>query len=267
MIVNVSSVNLFNKCPRMWSYRVLGYSDPETLAREQGTLWHECCANEAPPPETAPGWMHAAWEAKEKWMLEHPDVQVMANELELSAPFQGSLLRGRLDRLIKWNGTYWHWQWKTAAASKNVGVYTRLISRSFHEHAYRFLAIHHGWTPYGGSFLAVARKLSDAALDRGESPLFVTPLPTSSNNAALLEDLATHIAAMAPWEAQILAGGALPPQNPEACGGFYGNSPCHFIDVCDGRVDLTALARRDVPVPVCQGPSPGGPGDVVPPAA
>jgi len=208
--------------------------------------------------------MLAAWEAAQAWQAAHPEVEVIGNEMELEAPFGRHTLKGRLDRIVRWNGLYWHWQWKTAAANKNLEAYTRLIARSFHEHGYRHLAIHAGYVPYGGSWLGVARKHSQAALDRGENPLFVTPLPTGSNNASLLADLETHIDAMAEWETKALAGGALPPQAPEHCGGFYGNSPCHFLDVCDGRVGLTAVAPRVFPVHVRQ-EAPRDPGNALPP--
>lgn len=266
MIINISSVNLFLECQRKWGYRVLEHSEPETQAMADGTLWHDCCAKGTPPPETAPQWMHAAWEAHLAWHADHPDIEFLGNEVELEAPFGSHTLKGRLDGIVKWNGLYWHWQHKTVPQGKNLALYSRLIARSFHEHGYRHLAIHAGYEPYGGSWLECARKLSNAALDRGEGSLFVTPLPTTANNAGLLRDLETHIDRMAEWESRILAGGELPPQVPDACGGFHGNSPCHFLDVCDDRVGLAALTSRHVPLLVRKEPA-GGPGDVVPPAA
>jgi hypothetical protein len=81
---------------------------------------------------------------------------------------------------------------------------------------------------------------------------------------ALLKDLITHIDAMEAWiprathplglnmtmTAMVYTHPppkpkGLPPQNPSACGGKYGNKLCQYIDACEGRADISSYPEMD----------------------
>lgn len=251
MRLNVSSVKLYQTCPRKWWYSVEGHTEAETEAQRDGILWHKCVELMEAPPAEAPAWMRASFTSLVRWYEEHPEVEIIASEVELEAPFGKHTLTGRLDRVVRWNGSYWHWQNKSVAQGRNPALYIRLLGRSFHENAYGFLARPH-FSPYGGSIIALARKLSQAALARQSDPLVVEPVPTRHYNDMMLKDLerlmdqmqseAERVQAAAVWERPYL-----PPQNPDACGGMYGNSACYMLEECEsGRMGPLAAASRPV---------------------
>lgn len=264
MVVNISQVNDFLHCPRYWWWRYVARRGHDAPALEPddpldlGLLWHRVAAGEEALPLEAPSWMVKAHEALLAWERAHPDVLTMGNELKLEAPFGHHTLMGRLDRLVIWGGKAWHFQHKTIDPSKPLHVYKRFIARSFHEHAYAYLVCSTAGidqTAYGGTILACARKLSDRKL-LTDNPFSVEYLPLE-NHRERLDDLVKVVDIMAarlpraePSFATASAwsltqplhrtSGYIPPQNPNACAGPYGNKLCQYIDACDGRSPIEA---------------------------
>jgi hypothetical protein len=275
MVVNISQVESFLECPRLWWWKYhlkrghdegrASYDTDGSNALDVGKLWHRVAAGEEALPLDAPLWMVRAYESLLAWEDAHKDVTTIGNELELRATLESHVLVGRLDRLVSWRGKLWHFQHKTIAPSKPLGVFKRLIARSFHEVAYAYLVCNTSEIPlsnYGGTILAVVRKLSDKSLALQE-PFSVEYLPLSGY-MELVKNLKTHIDAMESWippsyhpfGLNITATAValinpprkpkgLPPQNPSACGGKYGNKLCQYIDACEGRADISSYPQLD----------------------
>lgn len=247
MRTNISSVQAYLECPRLWYYKYVlkrGIeSDSEAL--RLGTIWHQICADERDIELSDPEWMHAALTEFDLWKLEHPEVKFLGVEVEMEAELGGHTLIGRLDSLIEWNGKLWHGQHKSTAATTNIPIFSKLISRSFHEHGYRKMVEDKYHKPYGGTILFIAKKLSDKAISEGKSPFMVEFLPITPGSA-LLDDLATFIGLMessAHCASQWQELGWLPPQNPDACGGRFKNHLCEYIDVCEGKMKIEEMGE------------------------
>lgn len=264
MRTNISAVMLFQECPRKWYYKyILGRGEEKASdALSDGKLWHAVCAGEIPLPPDAPDWMGRAHEELEAWVAAHPDVEILGNEIPLERALGRHFIFGRLDRLVRWNGKLWHWQHKTLSGTVPIPVYTRMVARSYHEHAYKYLvgAQRNGETfataPYGGTILAIARKVTQNPR-RGEpkNPLVVEYL-SLPDSGPMLKDLISVIDLMdryAPPPSSAggtgipltLSSALQPPQNPGACGGAFRNSLCEYIDVCDMRRSITTMGTID----------------------
>lgn len=254
MKTNISAVQAYLECPRLWYHKYIlkrGIeSDSEAL--RLGTIWHQICADEREIELSDPEWMHSALTEFDLWKLEHPEVKFLGVEVEMEAELGGHTLIGRLDSLIEWNGKLWHGQHKTTAATTNIPIFTKLISRSFHEHGYRLMVEQKYGKPYGGTILFIAKKLSDKAISEGKSPFMVEFLPITPGSA-LLDDLKRIIDRMCPDSIapnQFMDPGeesnwGLPVQNPDACGGRFKNHLCEYIDVCEGKMSIKEMGEVD----------------------
>jgi hypothetical protein len=225
--------------------------------------------------EEDPLWMKAGYDAWLVWKekAKKDGFEFLAKELELEAPLGPHTIFGRLDALVRWNGRLWHLQHKTLSPSVPIPTYQRLVARSWHEHAYQHLigrAVHvmvsdlaYSEEPYGGTLLVICRKLSDKSIskrmeelaeagnpfagvhmgmdrsnmwDGNTSNLDISylPLPQHEDTMNDLWSLMSHIE-----ESGALIGGsasqAWPIGNSSMCAGYYRNSLCPYIDVCDGH--------------------------------
>jgi len=252
MRTNISAIQTYLECPRMWYHKYILKRGIETdsEALRLGTTWHQICASERDIELSDPEWMHAALTEFDLWKEDHPEVKFLGVEVEMSCQLGIHTLIGRLDSLIEWNGKFWHGQHKTTAATTNIPIFSKLISRSFHEHGYRKMIEAEGGKPYGGTILFIAKKLTDKALSEGKSPFSVEYLPIHGD---LTNDLAIHINNMeyalhciAKYEAEDDKWAEwLPPQNPDSCGGRFKNHLCDYIDVCEGKMKIEAMGSID----------------------
>lgn len=245
--VNVSAIESFQRCQRLWYHKYVlrrGYAE-ESKALVDGITWHRLMEQVAAGGEayvTTP-WMQQGLLEWIAWRNEN-NIEILATELELRRLLLPDVtLVGRLDALVRWNGRLWHLQHKTLAASAPVPVYQVLAARAHHEHAYRFLLEPHE-PVYGGAYagvlLAVCRKLSAAAIARGEHVMHVAFVPLAGDHAERMRELEALVRVMQLVHEPPLVHGP-PPQNPSACGGAYRNRLCEYIDVCNGRLSPDVL--------------------------
>ncbi len=252
MKTNISAIQAYLECPRLWYYKYIEKRGIETdsEALRLGTIWHQICAEERDIELSDPEWMHSALTEFDLWKEEHPEVKFLGVEVEMSCQLGSHTLIGRLDSLIEWNGKLWHGQHKTTAATTNIPIFSKLISRSFHEHGYRRMVEDKYGKPYGGTILFIAKKLTDKALSEGKSPFSVEYLPIHGDLTHDIKRIIDRMAADSvvpnvfsdPGEE---SNWGLPYQNPDSCGGRFKNHLCDYIDVCEGRMKLETMGEID----------------------
>lgn len=290
MRVNVSAVKSFQRNPRRWWYEYSLKRIPKTrtVALDVGTAVHRVLADhflgrEMPTALNAGRayvydmrqtmLTHAQFEAAEDLVKEWEglvplleawtskyEVQTVKVEEELWKQLPGSehVLYGTPDRVVRWNGAFWHVQNRTLSGSTPIAPYLRAASLNLHELAYAWLIREHGMIPYGGTLFNIIRKLK--LMGAKGKPLhapeecFVQefiPLTEDHINAAIAEITRTA-RAMSDYIAH-------PPASicTEACVlGRYGNSLCPYFDVCMGEASLedeSLFVNRDETPPPLSG--------------
>lgn len=245
--LNISALNLYLTCPRKWynAYVLERGSGAVSKALEDGRRWHTIMETGEAPADTEPRWMHSGVAAWRTWLEEHPDVHILARELELERPLSPECrLIGRIDALVEWNGSTWALQHKTKAVARPLALFQRLQARSYHEHAYRHLLEAQDRPPYAGCLLVTCNKLSDAnSINR--SPLSIEFLALGGDHQRAMSDIEGIARNMQSWLPDPAIFRGFPPQNPQACDGYFHNSPCEYLEVCDGHALITALGTID----------------------
>lgn len=256
--LNVSQLQAFIRCPRFWFNRYVvkrsGEAPEGSAALRIGTAWHTLMEHALEEPNagqllevcslTGDEWERTLFieglTQFHQWVDENPEYELLEAEKEGSFVLDGRFkIFGRLDRLVKFNGQYWHMQHKTMSANKSVGHYTTAIRRSFHEYAYRRMCEAEGLTPYGGSILMMLRKVKDPL---STPPLILPPahLATKDTDDGWREKSLIY------WCEQIervmadVENGV--PQNPESC---YTWGLCEYVPMCDSLQDVADLPLRD----------------------
>ena len=180
----------------------------------------------------------ALWEKPEDW-------EVVSVEQELSAQCGSHILVGRLDAVVKWNGSYWHLQHKTLSPSIPVSVFAEQQRTDWHECAYHRFAELQGFKPFAGTILNVIRKLSAKGLKESPLDALVPPqyLPrTDESVQEALDDLAQLIDDIEAGR----NGTRRIVKCRSACGGPYRNSLCIYKPVCDGDVSIESDSYVDL---------------------
>lgn len=270
MQFNVSAIEDYLACPTLWvAKHVAGRAmEGSSPALAFGIAWHKLMEEDPsaleaalnPPEDELPGplaqfpeLVRAGVAAWKQWLADwRPELGEA--ELTLAAPLGRHTLFGRLDRIVKWNGKWWHLQHKTVAPHM-AEVRQKLAAASYHEQAYRCLAEYGhrvegddpwpGLAPWGGTLLVQLVKLpkttrsGKACLANGDSPLRVTPLAVPRCERTL-GDLAATMDAMAHLAGRLqtleaTAAGVvdhhLAPQCRISCHRW--NRLCPYFDVCD----------------------------------
>lgn len=178
--------------------------------------------------------------------------KVLAVEEPLEAKLGPELtLRGRIDGVVlDEEGRAWHLQWKSLSGSTKPEHFIRRIKRSLHEAAYGVL-IREKWPQYEymGTRLQVFRKVSLQARVGGKL------VPRDPSDAIVGSDLLINefqferaYRDLQRIAGQITVDGAIPwdgrelldlEQRESSCFGPFGNSPCPFLDVCDGFTTIS----------------------------
>lgn len=261
MKINVSAVLDYLECPSKWFLRYVCCRSPrgEGKAIRFGNRWHSICEHDrmSYDPRDEP---HerlllrlGRWELQRT--LRHWDIEILEREITLEGflPDSEHMLMGRLDALVRWNEQTWHLQYKTMAQSKDVHFFQRIVARSYHEHAYRHLAIVNGYTDYAGTILVGLRKLSRAAIKRGEKLITIMPIAIPYRPGAICE-LAAAASAMDDQQRKATSPMhtfeeylPLVPQNPMACDGYFHGpaTACPYLDICDGLAYPDSLPHVD----------------------
>lgn len=262
MRINVSHVRAHLECPAKAFYQYDLRRSPRKRyeALDIGTLWHGSMAElltgspianvielgertidglREKDPDHAErvnkGWT-SILPALREWVMP-PGWEVIEVEKVLERRLRDHLVQGTLDAIVKWNGSFWHLQHKTVAASRSLAAYYAYMERDWHECVYQWLIEpHQEYQPYAGTILNTVRKLSAASIEANPSAALAIqyiPRPQSMVDKAILD--------FGQLTDQISMGGRTPQlviQNRSACGGTYGNSVCPYIGVCNKEVSL-----------------------------
>jgi hypothetical protein len=181
------------------------------------------------------------------------EVETIAVEQVLDKQLPGSahILYGTPDRVVRWQGQFWHVQNRTLSATTPIAPYLRAASLNMHELAYAWLISQHGMTPYGGTLFNIIRKLKligakGKALHTPEECFVQEFIPLS---AARIRDCLAEITRAAD---QMAFYAADPPQSlcTESCIlGRFGNKLCAYFDVCNGDAALSDDSMYEDKVP------------------
>lgn len=255
MKVNVSQIEDYITCPTLWWNRWIAKRSTrqETHAMHVGTTWHKLCEMHSLAPlehadltDLERCSLVLGYNQYRNWLENDPGAPIIIGREQVqTATLGGHELFGRLDAVGMWNGKWWHIQHKTLGARVDTHVYQRLLARSLHELIYAYLLQQNEATPYGGSMICVLRKpTSFKNLEQRPDLFSAIPVAITKHNiqTALL-DVAGYLHQM-----NFLAHNAPAArltQNRQACGGYYHNSPCEYIDVCDGLRSLETFPMRD----------------------
>jgi hypothetical protein len=260
MQVNVSAILNYISCPSKWFIRYVaqrGNPKGEGAAIRFGNRWHDMCeaGRFRYDPRDTPQerlQLRLGWWALQRELREW-DIRILERELTLTAPLGEHELIGRLDALVQWNNQHWHLQYKTTAQATNIDFFQRMVARSYHEAAYRELASANDYQPYGGTILVCLRKLSRAAIKRGEPLLVLLPVAVPHRPGAINE-LLYYVSRMTLFQKTPLKNDPerfidlqCIPQNPTACDGYW-HSPgtaCPYLDVCEGLAPCDSLPHDD----------------------
>ncbi len=199
----------------------------------------------------------AAW----WWSQPLPFDKVLSVEETLEAPLTDSItLFGRLDAVCEHEGWIKHHQLKTYGGA-HIGLKIRLIKRSLHESAYWILGMLKYGKMYRGTHLTLIRTLPlrqkvDGVLQmRPPAAMCVDEdlvIPEALRERAK-RDIIRATEAMLRYERQLNACVIKPhdlPQHEHMCGGTFGNSECHFLEVCMRYADLDDRTLYDTVDPL-----------------
>lgn len=169
-----------------------------------------------------------AWTKPDDW-------EVLSVEQEMEVPVGRHTIVGRLDSVVVWNGSRWHLQHKTLAATKPVAVYAEQQRTDWHESVYQRMLEQIEGAPVAGTVLNLVRKFARSTMSKDPSKalghLFLPRADWEVDEAlADLEGIIDDI------EAQ--GSGRRIYKNRSACAGGYGNVLCPYKDVCDDMVSI-----------------------------
>lgn len=250
MIVNYFTVSMFKdwvKCPqRCVNQHILRRVSPKRSdALTQGTIWHAAMEAKARGEDidTRLEALNLSFYDREIWnkqmgriapLVEFPEeeeligteVQMQNNDIYWSIP-----LIGRLDAIVKFQGKYWHRQYKTLSATVPVDVFSELCRVDWHESAYEtMLKEKYGEKNVGGTILYIARKINQKQIDAN---------PKSALAPAFYLQRQSHEVERAMYDMQGIAREIMttmhyPIRHTQECGGPYRNSLCPYFSVCHG---------------------------------
>lgn len=273
MRVNVSAVKAFQKNPRRWLYEYALERIPRSekrVALDLGTITHLAFArhfqgdsieralavadvhyNDLRDATLRRAQFDQAEDLSSEWkdlreLLAHwksryefSTLQV-EQTLELPIPNSHHVLYGTPDRVVHYQGAYYHAQNRTLSGTTPIAPYLRAASLNLHELAYAWLLRESGMLPYGGTYFNIVRKLkltgAKGKVLHSPEECFVQefiPLDDATINAAIetIRLAADRMEAYA----------AMPPRDvcTEACVlGRFGNSLCPYFGVCTGEESL-----------------------------
>ncbi len=268
MQVSITQLRDYLKCPQMayYAHEMRMVPDKKPKALDIGTMFHNLMEMKlkaridptyAIDTEKFSSLYEAAtdaakhdWQKHKLWLpisafMVPQDWEVVAVEHALSAQLGDVELVGRLDGIVKWNGKFWHLQWKTYA--EKVHELIEQVRLSWHEVAYQYLASRHGYIPWGGTILGAVRKLPgytwqmledgkrkkrDITDDERSQSLelyFVSRSP--QRQAELLRELELQLGVLnANWHTRM--------KNLDMCLGGPGRRACPYMAVCHEGQDI-----------------------------
>jgi len=182
-----------------------------------------------------------------------PEILAIEQVYERALP-NGPVLFGRLDAVVRWPSQQHpvrHWQLKTYGGG-TPSVEIRIIKRSLHETAYRYITEPEFGTEWGGTDLIMFRKLGLTKREAGKL------VPRSHDECIVEENLnipdklanarmyqLQHCVSQIIETEKTIEGTLIDEiphiieQREHACGGMHRNSECVFMDACNGTVSLS----------------------------
>jgi hypothetical protein len=227
----------------------------KSTALDVGTIWHQAmfAKEEHLNINEVLSKIEASPEAWEEWrntlekalpFVKFMDGEVgLGSEVELEIPdFVGKIpLKGRLDRIVKWNGKIYHRQYKTLAASKPISVFMELQRTDWHECGYHaMLETKYPLEEIGGTILYIARKMSKTFFNK-ESPelALVYPPPIMTRRSNVIDEAFNTMQRVGKNIINAVEHGLGEiDKHPHACGGPNQNSMCPYRNVCFGNLSI-----------------------------
>lgn len=253
MKINVSMAKDYRRCPTYCYHRnfkrrgLARASDALRLGTHFHAYMEAKLLGKLPPEPALEGkaqreWtllepFAAAWQKPEDW-------EILMVEKALEWPLGHHTFQGRLDALIRRAGGHWSLQWKTCESTTNLPTFSEGVRIGWHECMYQWLAEQQGYTPFHGTVLVTAKKLSAKAIEEHRNPIAVHYLPRSR---AMVEERVRHFSGLMqvmaldmapPSEALVRAHDHARLKDPDFCHGFYGNRPCEYFAVCHESASL-----------------------------
>jgi hypothetical protein len=248
MVLNVSQLLDYQKCPLFWYFRHVKRRGPPPYdgALKDGTYWHklaEAWLTENPllPPSDG-----TVQDAMRHFVEEGnlPRIPVVAAEKVLEMPLGRHTLVGTLDGIEPTSdGKFYSLQWKTCAGGNDLERQCDAVRWSYHEVAYETLMNANGY-PCAGTHLGVWKKLTKAEREAGTWPLhfYVLERP-QAYVAQVLEEIkiwAAEMSAFADGELQF------PYLRPHRRSCIIANMRCSYFDVCYNGKPLSDSSLVDL---------------------
>src|SRR3972149_6039976 len=161
----------------------------------------------------------------------------ISNILSRRAGTQHFTIIGKPDRIIKYEGKWWHMQHRSLSGRTNLALYFETAQNDLHELVYSWLCVRHfgiSFDKWGGTLFNIIRKPSTKSYD-AESMIVRAFIPVTRENIdkALveIEQIVTDM--------EDIRNGVRPPiQNRELDRGRFGNSLSPFFRVTMGTASL-----------------------------
>ena len=277
MKLSVSDIKDFRRCEKLAYYKHNLLRSPaksDSVALTVGTIWHkgmevflrersadaaaaamldEVSKLEASDLHAKASYQLGILAAGLTYWTVPSDWEVLSIEQVLSASLprwrtglhhaNDHILQGRLDAIVRWNGKVWHVQHKTVDERKNLPLYWRQMERDWHECAYAYLLERNGFDNYGGTLLIAARKVAAKRLDPTNPSNIIVPQFISRPQHVIDKAVDDIYLIMNRWQANLDAARASGGpgnfiEDRDQCTGPWGNSPCPYLDVCNGLISI-----------------------------
>jgi len=273
MRVNVSAINLYQRCPQRWynRYVLLREPPPSSVAMQAGTIFHQGMegylhlrkAGENHPE--ALGWSLRFFD---KEIRESGDVKlkrelvgvrdnfafypgptyydpkrILLVEEDMELPIgDGIVLVGRPDAVVEDDHFVYHLQHKAMMLSLSLSAYKESMRLSPHELAYkRMIERRFPGKRYGGTISNILKKGGIPGIDKLDEDI----IPLSETDANDFIDRARVIGLEMQERIRNMNTGGVMPRNGDAC--FSMNSLCPYHKVCLGKMSLADPKFIDVP--------------------
>jgi hypothetical protein len=282
--VNISAVKDFQRCRLRWYYKWILNRVPRAVPRALGfgkvlhIVFEEHFKNPGMNMEEACDLVIKRTLAEADEMHDQyaaAEVRAVVNELmgyvepltffkdkftfdetlEVEEPFEfylsnGVLVKGRPDRVVRYQGRIYHVQNRSIAAAKNLGMYTEIMQLDMHELIYAYyLRDKYPDYPYGGTIFNLMRKLKYRGAngkilnepDKIFSQYIVMLHPAHMEQAYtdLIWITEEMIRTIKDAEHMDVAYTRMPAHSRDLNAGMFGNVKDPYFDVFTGKISLS----------------------------
>lgn len=235
MVLNVSQLLDYQRCPVYWHHKYVSKRGPEPGdALAHGTYFHKCAEqylkNEPLIPPSFDPVTDRMRETFESGAF--PKLPVVATEIVLEMPLGHHTLIGTLDNILPAEeaGHFLSGQYKTCQGGQDMERQCNAVQYSYHESAYEALMNHNGY-PCAGTHLVIYKKLTKGELATGANPLSFHILERPPGYVAKI------LTELEEWADRMEAAGPTPTPHRRSC--IQGNIRCAYWDVCYNGLPLS----------------------------